>query len=203
MMCGYRSYTAIAEWGRTYHPELPKVLGFTQAKTPCASTLHYVFKDLDVTALENALTQWVITVLENWSLNHTHQHDAVAVDGKALCGSITQDAAIQHLLSVVSHQLGITLTQQAVDAKTNEIPASKQILQSFDVSEKIVTTDALLTQKAFCETLLRKKAHYVLPVKANHKQCTAIGNLNQCLNQNYGILTISLKGVSDGNPTKT
>ena len=58
MMCGCRSYAAIAEWGRTYHTDLPKALGFTHTKTPCASTLHYVFKDLDATALENRLTHW-------------------------------------------------------------------------------------------------------------------------------------------------
>ena len=64
MMCGCRSYTAIAEWGRTYHPDLPKALGFTHTKTPSASTLHYVFKALDAIALENALTRWAIVVLE-------------------------------------------------------------------------------------------------------------------------------------------
>ncbi len=65
MMAGCRSYAAIAEWGRTYHTDLPKALGFTHTKTPCASTLHYVFKDLDVSALENRLTQWALTVFED------------------------------------------------------------------------------------------------------------------------------------------
>ena len=73
-------------------------------------------------------------------------------------------------MSVVSHQLGITLTQQPVDAKTNEIPVAIEILQALDVSGKIVTTDALLTQKKFCQTLREKNADYVLPVKANQKQ---------------------------------
>ena len=168
MMCGCRSYAAIAEWGRTYHTDIPKALGFKRIKTPCASTLHYVFKDLDATALENRLTQWAITVLENLPPETNTQ--AVAIDGKTLCGSHQQDATITHLLSVVSHQLGITLTQQPVDAKTNEIPIATQILQAFDVSGKIVTTDALLTQKAFCQTLCEKKADYVLPIKANQKQ---------------------------------
>ena len=62
MMCGCRSDAAIAEWGRTYHTDIPKALGFKRIKTPCASTLHYVFKALDATALENSLTQWAITV---------------------------------------------------------------------------------------------------------------------------------------------
>ena len=34
MMCGYRSYSATAEWGRTYAPALVKALGFTHAKNP-------------------------------------------------------------------------------------------------------------------------------------------------------------------------
>ena len=168
MMCGCRSYAAIAEWGRTYHTDLAKALGFTHTKTPCASTLHYVFKDLDATALETALTQWAIGILENLPMET--QRRAIAIDGKTLCGSDKQGAALTHLLSIVSHQLGITLRQQSVVAKTNEIPIAREILQALDVSEKIVTTDALLTQKAFCQTLREKNADYALPVKANQKQ---------------------------------
>ena len=41
MLCGYRSYSAIAQWGRTYPPQLAVALGFTHPKTPCASTFHY------------------------------------------------------------------------------------------------------------------------------------------------------------------
>ena len=168
MMSGCQSYAAIAHWGRTYHKALAKALGFRHTKTPCASTLHYVFKDIDATALENALTQWAIAVLEN--LPTDIQTQAIAIDGKTLRGSDKQGAILTHLLSVVSHQLGITLTQQPVAAKTNEIPIATQILQALDVSGKIVTTDALLTQKTFCQTLCEKNADYVLPVKANQKQ---------------------------------
>ena len=71
MMSGDRSYAAIAEWGRTYHTDLPKALGFKHPKTPCASTLHYVFKDLDATALENKLTQWAIAIFEDLPLKMT------------------------------------------------------------------------------------------------------------------------------------
>lgn len=168
MMSGTRSYTAIAEWGRTYHPDLPKALGFRHPKMPCASTLHYVFKDLDATALENKLTQWAIAFFEDLP-PETDTH-ALAIDGKTLGGSDKHNATITQLLSVVSHQLGITLTQQPVEAKTNEIPIATEILQAFDVSGKIITTDALLTQKQLCQPLCEKKADYVLPIKANQKQ---------------------------------
>ncbi len=77
-------------------------------------------------------------------------------------------AAISHLLSVVSHELGGTLTQQTVSNKTNEIPISTEILQNFDVRDKVITTDALLTQKSFCQEIVERDGDYVLPVKNNH-----------------------------------
>jgi hypothetical protein len=39
MLCGYRSYSAMADWGRNYGHDLARALGFTHKKTPCASTL--------------------------------------------------------------------------------------------------------------------------------------------------------------------
>jgi DDE_Tnp_1-associated len=38
MLCGYRSYSAIADWGRCYGQKLVRALGFTQDTTPCAAT---------------------------------------------------------------------------------------------------------------------------------------------------------------------
>jgi DDE_Tnp_1-associated len=46
MLCGYRSYTAIAEWGRYYGEPLVRALGFTR-RPPCAATLHTVFRRVD------------------------------------------------------------------------------------------------------------------------------------------------------------
>ena len=50
-----------------------------------------------------------------------------------------------------------------------EIPVATQILEAFDVAGKVVTTDALLTQRTFCQNLCDADADYALPVKANQK----------------------------------
>ena len=168
IMCGYRSYSAIAHWGRTYSPALIQALGFTRAQTPCAATLHNLFKRLDIDKLEAVLSQWVTQTLQ--SVSGTSGAMAVAIDGKTLRGSAKQNASVSHLLSVVSHQLGVTITQKAVDTKTNEIPISTEILSAFDVTGKIVTTDALLTQRDFCQKVCALDADYVVPVGLNHKQ---------------------------------
>ena len=169
MLSGYRSYAAIAEYGRTYKM-LRKALGFTHKQTPCAATLYNLFQRLDVNALEETLTQWVVAALEDFGWGSQGGLTAVAIDGKTLRGSRKQGAKITHLMSVVSHQLGITLTQKAMSEKTHELPVSLEILKVFDVSEKVVTADALLTQRSFCESVLASGGDYVLPVKANQKE---------------------------------
>ena len=76
-----------------------------------------------------------------------------------------------HLLSAVSHELGDCPGTICLSVgKTNEIPISTQLLKTFDVVGKVVTTDALLTQKTFCEEVLENKADYALPVKENQKK---------------------------------
>ena len=168
MMCGYRSYSAIAEWGRTYASAWVQALGFTHAKTPCAATLHNLFKRLDIATLESVLSQWVVQTLQLHPVGSSQL--AVAIDGKMLNGSAKQQATVSHLLSVVSHQLGVTIAQQPVDKKTNEIPISTEILSAFDVKGMIVTTDSLLTQRHFCTKVCALGGDYVVPVGLNHKQ---------------------------------
>src|SRR5512142_1392287 len=58
ILCGYRTYPAIAEWGRLHGGDLTKALGFTRAKTPSASTLCRVLSRLDRQVLEERLALW-------------------------------------------------------------------------------------------------------------------------------------------------
>ena len=71
-------------------------LGFTHPKTSCGSTLHYCFNDLDVVALEKILSEWATDV---FAATQEDDKNAVAIYGKTLCGSLTQDAQITHLCS--------------------------------------------------------------------------------------------------------
>ena len=61
------------------------------------------------------------------------------------------------------------MAECAVSEKRNEISVSKQLLKAFEVAEKVITTDALLTQPAFCQEILQHQADYLLPAKANQK----------------------------------
>ena len=169
LLCGQRSYTQIAKWARL-HPALRNALGFTAKQTPAASTFHYLYQRLDITAVEKTLTQWTTQTLARLQ-PFTSRLTGVAMDGKTLGHSGNrQDTRRIHLLAAVSHGLGIPLAECAVSEKTNEIPLSIELLKAFDVAGRVITTDALLTQRKFCQELLDAQADYCLPVKANQKQ---------------------------------
>ena len=151
-LCGYRSYGAMAEWGRHYGAELAGALGFKQGKTPCVGTLHTVLSRLDHQALEAALNQWAQAVLAANS-----QAKVIAIDGKTLRGSARQGAPGTHLLAALSPVLGLTLSQRAVDDKSNEITAVQEVLKGLVLEGRVVTVDALLTQRAVAQTIVAKR----------------------------------------------
>ena len=168
LLCGQRSYTAIAKWARLY-PDLREAFGFTANQTPAASTLHYFYQRLDITTVENALTQWTTQTLARLDIS-TDDLKGLAIDGKTLGNSDAEDARRRHLLAAVCHEFGIPLAQCAVSEKTNEIPVSIELLKAVDVTGLVITTDALLTQRKVCQHILDSQADYCLPIKANQKQ---------------------------------
>ena len=168
LLCGQRSYTAIAKWARL-HTDLRQALGFTANQTPAASTFHYLYRRLDITAVEKVLTQWTTQTLASLEIS-TSDLKGLAIDGKTLGNSHTQEARRTHLLTAFLHELGIPIAECAVSEKTNEIPVSIQLLKAFDATGLVITTDALLTQRKFCQEILDRQADDCLPVKANQKQ---------------------------------
>lgn len=169
MLCGYRSYSAIADWGRCYGQQLARALGFTHDKTPCAATLHHVLRKLDGPLVEAALGAWaesVLTVLPPAA----GELEAMAIDGKTLRGSRKQGAPAVHLLSALSERLGLTLWQQAVADKTNEIPVLEEMVRELVVEGRVITVDALLTQRAVAERIVHGGGDYVMIVKGNQPQ---------------------------------
>jgi len=71
----------------------------------------------------------------------------VAPDGKQVNGANARGARV-HLLRLTRHADACVLRQQAVAAKTNEIPVAPRLLAGLDLTDVVVTMDALLTQHA-------------------------------------------------------
>jgi predicted transposase YbfD/YdcC len=168
MLCGYRSYTAIAEWGRNYGAHLTRALGFTR-QSPCAATLHTVLRQVNREELEAKLGAWAEGLLIGMPPPQDIE-EGIAIDGKTLRGSQKQGAPGAHLLSALAHRLGVTLAQQAVADKTNEIPVVLDLLRQLVLEGRVVTMDALLTQRPIAQQIVEAGGNYVMVVKANQPQ---------------------------------
>ncbi len=165
MLCGYRTYGSIAEWGRNYDPAFLKALGFTRQTAPAAGTFFYVFARLDRVRFEAVLGAWASQVLA--ATTPVAGEEALALDGKTLRGSRKQGAPGVHLLSVVSHRMGLTVAQQGVNDKTNEIPVAADVLAGLVLHGRVFTMDALLTQRDVAHQIVAGGGDYVMAAKGN------------------------------------
>lgn len=172
ILCGVRSYGAVAQWARDYDRDLVMALGFTHPQPPCAATLHTILAHLNRTEVEAKLTAWAEGVLASRPATGA-ELEAVAIDGKALRGSQGQGAPDGHLLSALSQRLGVTLGQHAVADKTNEIPITPALLRDLLLTGRIFTMDALLTQRAIAQAIIDGGGDYVMVVKTNQPQLHA------------------------------
>jgi hypothetical protein len=109
--------------------------------TPRKSQLYNLLGQLKVATLEQPFGQWAESVLQ--ATSGGDDLEGVSMNGKMPRGSKKQGAAAAHLLSAVSHRLGLTLHQVAVDDKTNEIPLVEELLTGLVIEGRVMTMDVL------------------------------------------------------------
>lgn len=99
--------------------------------------------------------------------------DIYSLDGKTANGSEvnTVNGTIKKInaMSAYSIKYNKTLAIEFIDSKTNEIPTCPKLLARLDIKDAIITFDALNTQEKTISYIHKNKAHYVVPVKDNHK----------------------------------
>ena len=166
MLCGARSQSAIADWGKHHGPPWLRRLGFTKDRAPSQPTLSRLFQRVPHKTVEAVLGRWAERALRCCPAP-PGTLEGVAVDGKTLRGSKRQGAADAHLLSAFSHRLGVVLGQTGVPDKTNEIGAASEFLLSLVLEGRVLTADALLTQREIAQTILDSGGDYLLVVKEN------------------------------------
>ena len=74
-----------------------------------------------------------------------------------------------HIISAQICEIGVTLATEAVEGKSNEIPAVQELLKKMDIEGCLIVADALNCQQKTAEAIAEGKADYLLDVKAN--QC--------------------------------
>ncbi|MFB7115521.1 ISAs1 family transposase [Streptomyces sp. NPDC056190] len=169
VLAGARSLTAIAEWISDAPAWACRALGFPVdpltgvVSVPHPHTLRRLLVQLDGDALDRAIGAFLTARATPAGPGLR----AIAVDGKALRGSRTATTAHVTVLAAMEHT-GSVLAQRQVADKSNEIPAFRPLLDTIDLTDTVITADALHTQHAHGTYLRTRGAHYIAQVKANH-----------------------------------
>lgn len=126
---------------------------------PCESTIRETLNKLDPQRVDDALNAWLLNFARQ---NGSQKNAALAIDGKTLCGSRHHLEKPIHLFSALLHREGVVIAQQRVEDKTNEINAVVPLFSGMDISGRVVTADAMHTQKKTHDTSLNKNPRITL-----------------------------------------
>jgi predicted transposase YbfD/YdcC len=93
----------------------------------------------------------------------------IALDGKTVKGFLTQDGYPLHILTAFCTQNRMSLGEETVAGKENEIVAIPRLLDLICIKNCIITIDAMGCQTAIAKKIRENQADYILQVKGNQK----------------------------------
>jgi len=159
-LCGANTPTEIGEWGENHKEEIIRLLKLKRGRVPEQSTYRRMMAyKVYVEEVERLVGEY----------NQQGPHGAIyALDGKALRGMRQkEETGWEYLLSVYDVEQGKTLAQVEVGRKENEIPKAPDVLKLTEISQKVLTADALHTQKRLSRHIVDEDSDFVFPVKEN------------------------------------
>lgn len=182
VLTGARSFAAIAEYAHDTGRAILDLLGVGTV-VPHACTIRRVLQDLDPDAVEAAMRTWALAQLADRpapdGVPVREQRQVLALDGKTVRGahiatSTDTDAGSggggyrqPHLVSVLDLASGVVLGQVTVAEKSSEIAAFTTLLDELDLTDVLITADAVHTNRHHADYLHQRGGHYLLTAKLN------------------------------------
>ena len=141
---------------------------------PSHDTIQRVISILDSKTLYENCLKYFIEIVDNYVPKEDNEVDIYSIDGKTTNSSsrnclTTIKISPLNTMSVYSHNYGVSIIQDYIKEKNNEIPMGPKLLEQLDLKNCIITSDALNTQKETVKSIIKKNGNYVLALKANQK----------------------------------
>lgn len=161
-ICGAEGWEDIEEFGKSKREWFAGFLELANG-IPSHDTFRRVFLLLDAEALKGSYLEWIRSAV---SLS---KGQLVNIDGKKLRGS-KSPATGKEALTMVSAWASlqsVVLGQVKCEEKSNEIKAIPELLRILDLTDCIVTIDAMGCQKEIVTDIAAQQADYVISLKGN------------------------------------
>ena len=183
VIAGADGPTAIGLWAKSHQENLKRYLKLPNG-IPSHDTFGRILKRIKPLAFQKCFVEWIeslrkkgdeknkratIDEKEKSDEKNDKLREHIAIDGKEIRGSRKNNLGALHIVSAWSTENGIALGQIATEEKSNEITAIPELLDQIDVSNCVITIDAIATQKKIVAKIIKENADYVIAVKGNQK----------------------------------
>ena len=159
-LCGENTPMEIAEWAEHRKEEVMEMLHLKWSRMPHHNTYRRILAEkMHAEEIERLVGEY----------NQKGKHGQVyAMDGKAMLGKRKDsETGTEYLLSVYDVEQAKVLSQVEVGRKENEITKAAQVLKQVEIAQKVITGDAMHTQRGVSRQILEAGGDYVWPVKEN------------------------------------
>lgn len=169
------------------HLGLPLKKGTVVRNAPCYNVYYKTLRSIDPHEFSRILSQWLAT------------HEGSLPSSLALDGKMIGD--LVGVVSLADHQTGVPVAMAPMSKKEGEqgrceLKVGQNLLQSRPLDGKIVTADALHTQKESAQIVVEQGGEYLLQIKANQKKLMALAEKQTDLSPP---LFRSMKRATDAN----
>jgi predicted transposase YbfD/YdcC len=165
LVCGSDGPTAIHRWATQRLDWLKQFLTLPHG-VPSRDCIRRLLMALQPEAFQKCFQDWIARAVQ------TDDHGParlVAIDGKTCRRShdAAQGLGPLHLVSAWASEEGIALGQVAAEEKSNEITAIPQLLKQIELTNTLVTIDAMGCQKEIARDIVAGGGDFVIAVKDN------------------------------------
>lgn len=171
ILCGCDGPTAMHRWAKNRADWLAQYLPLANG-IPSRDCIRRLLMVLKPQAFQRCFQDWIAHALPAAASSSKR---LVAIDGKTNRGSHDAGANLGplHIVSAWASEEGIALGQVATDDKSNEITAIPQLLEQLDLTDAIVTIDAMGCQKDIVQDISDGGGDFVIAVKDNQPKLHA------------------------------
>jgi predicted transposase YbfD/YdcC len=188
VLAGAVGPTSIAEWANCKEEFLRRMLHLPHG-VPRKDVFRRVLSLLNPTAFQTCFAHWLTMLRDQAAAASEIDQPIFAVDGKTARRSHDRKRGLGalHSVSVWASEFGLSLGQVACDDKSNEITAIPELLRLVDIKGAIITIDAMGTQKAIAEQIIKQEADYVLALKGNQETLhdAVIAHIDQLIDNDF------------------
>lgn len=140
---------------------------------PSHDTIQRVISIINPETLYNDCIKYLIEKIDLIT-EKNNEKDVLSMDGKVSKGSSrnkenTEEIKPVNTMSIYSHNYGVALIQDYIEEKSNEIPMGPELIKKLNLTNCILTADALNTQKETVTAIKEAHGDYVLALKKNQR----------------------------------